>query len=588
MTYTSGPTRRLPLKRLLPLLLTAAITQAYAADHGANGAADTKTRTISGAGNVSFTLDAAGGNGGDGVVSGGNGGAASAVLDLSAEWLASGVVSARGGQGGQAANVDGLFGYGGDASATSVLRGAGATGSVLAQGGAFRGNYAGEPNAGNANSSLTAWTTGAQAVDVSSSASSGVGGGASTASLIVDSGVTRPAAGTASVTAHVQALGQSGYSPGDSTATLQLAGTGSLTGTSLAQTGASYEDMFVNISPPALARSSATGVTSGKHDVTLSSTAKGNYGPFSGTGPGATAEVRGQSDSGKVRVLANASTTYQSFGSGFANANAVARTTQQGGSSYAQAAASASSARATAEAYSVGTGGSTAIATAAGDDWSGGVGSASAKSTASNGGSGVLVGLSSTDSSGTATSRAAYGGLSVALPVLDNGPESQVVVTAGGAAGLGAGMQAASGGAFGYSMQEGQHTWQQSGPSGHLWLTFLQSAAGPVAFSSLDLEIGLNGQSLYSFSFGSVDDANLFFTNNTLDLGPLNAGLQNLSIRSALIGESAGYAFNYILAVPEPMEWMLMLSGMALVMVAVRRKSKAGLGTPDLLQAKAG
>ena len=567
--------RRLPVKKLLPLILSALASQAYAVDHGANGAADHKTQTLAGAGNLNITLSATGVNGGDGTLSGGNGGAASAVLDLTAAWQASGTISAYGGNGGNVvpASQDGLYGAGGDATATGVLRGAGASGSAYAQGGAFGGQYAGLPNAGNATSSLTAWTSGAQAVDLSSSAYAGQGGGASTATLAVDSGVSQQAAGTASVTANVKAIGNGAYSPGDSTATLNLRGTGNLTGTSLAQTGPSYEDTFVHISPAAAARSTVTGVTTGKHDVTLSSTAKGSYGPYGG--PGSTATVSGQSGSGKVLVTADASAPAQSFGSGSAYANAVARTTQQGGSSFAKATANSSVATARAEAYSVGTGGSTAIATASGDDWSGGSSQAYATSTASDGGSGLLVAGASTSSSGTAISRAAYGGLSVALPSLTDGPQSQVVVTAGGAAGLGAGMQAASGGNIAYSVQEGQHNWQQSAPAGHLWITFMEGAAGSVPFSSLDLSISNNGQSLYSVSFGSVAEANLFFNGQTLDLGPLGAGLQNFSIRSDLTGPTANYAFNYSLAVPEPLEWMLMLSGLTVVTLAARRKSKA-------------
>jgi hypothetical protein len=575
MTQLIGLTRRLHVKGLLPLLLSVAVSQAYAVDHGANGLADNQIRSETGPGNVNVTLTATGGHGADGTLSGGNGGAANAVLDLTAQWQAGATISAYGGNGGKLVpdNPDGVFGFGGDATASGVLRGAGALGSALAQGGSYSNPAANLPNAGNANSSLTAWTTGAQAVDLTSTAYAGLGGGSSTASLYVDSGVTAPTAGTASVSGNVKAIGNDAYSPGGSIATLSLYGSGNLTGSSLAQTGASYEDPFINITPGAAAQSTVVGVTTGKHDVSLSSTAKGNYGPYGGIG--ATATVSGKSGSGKVVVSADATTPYQSFGSGFANATATARSTAQGGSSYAHATAAASNASASAEAYSVGTGGSTAIATGLGDDFSSGHGSATAKSTASNGGSGLLVASASSDSSGTAIGRAAYGGLSVALPALDGSVQSQVVVTAGGAAGIGAGMQAASGGNIGYSVQEGQHTWQQSAAAGHLWITFLQSAAGSVPFCSLELYISNNGQSLYDTSFGSVAEANLFFNNHTLDLGPLGAGLQNLVIHSDLSGATAGYAFNYILAVPEPLEWLLMLSGLALVMVAARRKRVA-------------
>lgn len=490
-----------------------------------------------------------------------DGGVASAVLDLTAAWHATGNVSAYGGNGGTPA-PDSATGYGSGGDATA-------------------------PNAGNANSSLTAWSSGAQATDLSSSAYAGQGGGASTASLLVDSGVSQAAQGSAAVTANVIAKGNSAFSPGSSTATLSLYGTGKLTGTSLAQTGDSYEDPFTAVTAGAVARSNVLGVTSGKHDVTLSSSAKAGYSPpYSG---GAVATVSGQSGNGGVVVSADASAPSQSFGSGgAASARAVARTTALGGSSSARSSASGDGVDVLAEAYSVGSGGSKAVASG-----SGGVngGDVIARSTATDGGNRTLVASawsSAAEATVTSTSEAAFGGLSIALPTITSSSQSLTVVTAGGTAGLGAGMQLGIGPNVGYSINEGTHAWQQSAAADHLWISFLDGAAAPAAFYSFDLYISNNGQTLYEGSFGSAAEADLFFKGHTLDLGPLTAGAQRFSIRSDITGPTGGYAFNYILGVPEPTEWLLLLSGLTLVMLAARRKSKAGLQAPDLLHAKAG
>ncbi len=563
-------TRRMPAKRLLPLLLSVAVSQAYAIDHGANGAADNKSQTLSGVGNVTATLSAQGSNGGDGTLSGGNGGAASAVLDLTAQWTATANISATGGNGGSVlpANPDSGYGYGGDATASGILRGAGATGSATAQGGSFSGFYSGAPNAGNANSGLTAWTSGAQAVDLSSSAYAGLGGGASVASLSIDSGVSQPAAGSASVTGHVKAIGNDAISAGNSTATLSLRGTGQLTGSSLALAGAVLDDPYVGQTPPATALSTVTGVTSGKHDVSLSSTAKtGVLYPADGT---AIANVSGQSGSGKVVVRADASAVSYTYVLGAASAHAVARATEQGGSSTATASAVGMSNGALAEAYSVGTGSAKAVAIGSTGETLGG-GSTIAHSTSTDGGQRALYASVTSASNYTATSETSFGGLSLALPGLQ-GPYAHgyATATAGGAAGLGGGVQTANGPGFGYVDLETRHSWQQSAAADHLWLKFLDVSSTPIGYFSLD--ISNNGQGLYFGEFYSQSEADQFFSGHALDLGPLGAGMQNLVIRSSLA--TGSYGFSYILAVPEPLEWMLMLSGLTLVMVAARRKAR--------------
>jgi hypothetical protein len=526
---------------------------------------------LSGTGNVSATLAAAGGNGGNGTLSGGNGGAASAVLDLTAQWTAAATLSATGGNGGNgAAGADSGFGIGGDATATAVLRGAGATGSATAQGGSFSGLYPGSPNAGNAISSLSAWTSGARAVDLASSAYAGLGGGASTASLLVDSGVAQAAAGNASVNANVKAIGNDYFTPGDATATLTLRGTGKLTGSSLAQAGSMQDDPWVGNSPLPTATSKVSGVTSGKHDVTLTSTAQ--VGTQFRTDGSAIANVSGQSGSGKVLVTADASAVTYTYVGGYATAHAVARTTEQGGSSSAIAKASAFSPDALAEAYSVGTGGSKAVANGgSGSDIA--AGSTVARSTATDGGVGSVSASVSTGINYIATSEAAYGGLSLALPNL-SGPYANgyAAATAGGAAGLGGGVQSARSPNVGYVDLETRHTWDQGIAADHLWLKFVGVDSKPVDYFSLD--ISNNGQSLYFGEFYSQSDLDQFFSGHALDLGALGATMQNLVIHSSLAGGE--YGFSYILAVPEPLEWLLMLSGLTLVMVTARKRRAAG------------
>jgi hypothetical protein len=455
-----------------------------------------------------------------------------------------------------------------------VLRGAGALGFASASGGNFRNYNPGYPNAGSGRSSLTALTTGAQAVDVASNANSGIGGGSSTAMLYVDSGVAQPAAGNASVTGNVSAISNWGYTTGDSNATLTLYGTGNLTGSSLAQTADPSNDPYTGGGTGGAARSSAVGITVGNHDVTLSATATSGNALFFGAG-NATATASGQSGSGNVVVNANANanahiTLHQDSN---AAALASARTTEFGGSSTAHATALGDNVQARAEAYSVG-GAATAVAVGQGLG-----GSVSADSATNNGGgrglfANVSAGVANYDQF-TATAQAAFGGGNLALPVLGTDAMGLVSVTSGGASGLGGGVQAAVANSRGdYISLHAQHTWQ-SAAGQHLWIDLLGATSAGEAFYAFDFSISNNGAVLYSNSFSSVDEANLFFSGHLLDLGVLGAGMQNLVINSGLYAVSGGYGFNYTLAVPEPLEWLLMLSGLALVMVAARRKRVA-------------
>jgi hypothetical protein len=127
----------------------------------------------------------------------------------------------------------------------------------------------------------------------------------------------------------------------------------------------------------------------------------------------------------------------------------------------------------------------------------------------------------------------------------------------------------------------------------HLLIAFL--GAGGTGFDTLDLSISSHGSLLFSQSFTSLSDANLFFTDKVLDLGLFGAGAQDIVVRSSLAGAAYGYAFNYVLgggggllgvgvptsgagvsAVPEESSWMMMMIGLSgLLIVARRRKSAA-------------
>jgi hypothetical protein len=117
----------------------------------------------------------------------------------------------------------------------------------------------------------------------------------------------------------------------------------------------------------------------------------------------------------------------------------------------------------------------------------------------------------------------------------------------------------------------GEHMWQ-SASSPHLWID-LFGGTSVGTFYEFNFSISNNGTLLFAQNFGSPDEANVFFNHHLLDLGPLTAGAQDLVISSSFTADAGSYGFQYTLAVPEPLEWMLMLSGLTLVMVAARRRA---------------
>jgi hypothetical protein len=549
----------------------------YSVRGGAAGAA-TAIATLTGKAAVLGTAEAFGGQFGDGYWPDGApaGASATSLLTINAGGLATGSARAVGGR---MADQMRAFNYeDGDASATLVLVGAGASGSSNARG-------------RNATSSVNVTTTGARAVNVESRATAGLGDASSErgtkgdarASTVVNAGTT---AGRAAVTAGAYALGSGGYQSAH--ANLRVETGGDIVGTAQAEAGLSTYEQLRSGNAEAVAR----GVTTGAHSVTLSALARS---PMpAGLREGSTyfgnaaANAYGASGSGVVTVAAEAlgGVNYSNQAPRPSTARAVAETSALGGVSNASARARGEQIEAVAMANAVGAKGSPVgfIATTTG-------GYAQGSAVASNRFDAASFALKAGNGTGSDHQLYTYAGAAPA-----DGAGLSATAAAAMTDQYGAGMHGASGGVdrsatpalADTNISEFQFT---SAVDQHLLIAFL--GAGGTGFDSLDLSISSHGSLLFSQSFTSLSDANLFFTGKVLDLGMFGAGAQDIVVRSSLAGAAYGYAFNYVLggglgglgntaggvpvlAVPEESSWMMMMIGLSgLVIVARRRKSAA-------------
>ena len=505
------------------------------------------------------------------------GAAATSRLTINAGGLATGSSRAVAGQMGGALHS---WEYrDGDAGATLELVGAGASGGSYARG-------------ANADSSVTVTTTGARAVNVESRAVAGLGDanssrghyGDARANTVVNAATT---GGRADVTAGAYASG-SGASQ-NAYANLQINSGGNIVGTAQAEGGV-FSYLYTT---SGIANASASGVTSGAHSVTVSALARNTFvpEPHQNVYSPATANAYGASGSGVVTVAAQAlSGMNQSTSPYLSSARATAETSLRGGMSNASARASGEQMEAVAAATAVGAGGARVgfIATSAGEFAQGAAVASNrfdAASFALATGSG-----SAGDNQLQSYAAAAPTGAALGLSAATAAAMSEL---------YGVGMQGASGG-FNPdlpSAQVGTNIGQfqfVSAVDQHLLIAFL--GAGGTGFDTLDLSISNHGTLLFSQSFTSLSDANLFFTDRVLDLGLFGAGAQDIVVRSSLAGAAYDYAFNYVLgggrlgpvggvggvggagvsAVPEESSWMMMMIGLSgLVIVARRRKSAA-------------
>jgi hypothetical protein len=604
----------------------------YPANRGGDANAQLRLDSTQTGANVTGAVFASGGTGGAGVglspyLTNGDGGSARAEGTLSGLGLVSGNVSAQGGAAGDPYPDSYGSGQGGSAYAELTLSGTGSvSGSASAAGGANKNSlYAGDSYAGaaavlnlrgggavgqsyasggGALSAVNAVTSGALAVDVLASSSGRASGGA-TAAVSVDSGVGGNRAGTAAVKARAEAISDDRMNSGAVAATLSVRASGAIDAVSNARGGNSYGgDNYGSPGSGGSAIASAKGITDGNHAVNLSAIARGGDSGlplFYARTASADADARGQSGAGRVVVSADAragrnSQPWETRAGvyGEARAHASALTTDAGGSGKATA-------------YAWG-GAADVLAASAGRDGRGSLLTAVATGVAGNSNSYFEHGRS--EKSGSASSVTGFDAGSFALADLNG--ETHVVSNVSGApdagvqiAGLGANVGAAIGTLIGTGMQAVATTvgndlstvWEQPNILGqlatssqfqfqaysgqHLLIGFVSAAFLGGGFDVLDFSITNNGVGLFSHSFTSLGEAEVFFTDHVLDLGLFGAGMQDVRIASeARFYGAGGYAFNYVLgagaavaAVPEASSWIMMVLGLgALVLVARRRR----------------
>lgn len=560
---------------------------------------------------IDALVTAIGGEGGYQYFSNGTGGAATASADLRGKGAVNGRVIANGGNGG----------YGGNATASLRASGTGIVrGTVEANGGAgqdgwstLKSNYGSATanlalsgdgaqggsfsNGSYATSNTTVSGTGMQAVDVQSQAVSngatGVDIGAAIANTVVNTVRAGVAAGTAAVRAVSVALG--GERIETATATTDVRAAGDIVASSRAVGG--YTSNGATDSLAGTSLSKARAVSSGVHNVSVTSTALSNIGDASGARAfrgDATANAYGRSGSGIVESVAVARGGISSYtvaeSSSHANAAAIAVSTHAGGVSLA---------RAEGEALTL-----NVKATAQGIAASGGAVTYAAGASSARGN------LAQTSASSQFRASA------FALPQLAAVSTMSAHVGAGpvdaGALGLGANVAAAIPTVLGTGVHaagiealiddnptvlttSGEFSFATDSAQ-RLLLGFVSSTFAGAGFDALDLTISNNGVTLLSQSFATLAAANLFFNDHVVDLGLFGAGNQHLVINSSMTyAQQGAYAFNYVLgggssfntsalgvamldnvsAVPEPSAWLMMSLGMGGMLLVARRRRKA-------------
>jgi hypothetical protein len=115
-----------------------------------------------------------------------------------------------------------------------------------------------------------------------------------------------------------------------------------------------------------------------------------------------------------------------------------------------------------------------------------------------------------------------------------------------------------------------------------LYLTLLGSDAEGSGFDSLELTVAASANAPpLEYVFTSLRSAELFFADNTIDLGFEGAGPQMVDISLFLTASAPGdgFGFSYTVTVPEAPTWAMMLAGFAgLGLAAVARgRRRAGV-----------
>ncbi|AVR95452.1 PEP-CTERM sorting domain-containing protein [Pseudoduganella armeniaca] len=112
--------------------------------------------------------------------------------------------------------------------------------------------------------------------------------------------------------------------------------------------------------------------------------------------------------------------------------------------------------------------------------------------------------------------------------------------------------------------------------AGYLTLGLVDAQASDAGFGDLSLTLTNHGTELFSRHFGSLTDAQLFFSDSTVGLGLLDAGAQDLRLTADFgMVASGAFSFRYALGVspvPEPQTWLLTLFGTAVLAARLRRR----------------
>jgi hypothetical protein len=241
-------------------------------------------------------------------------------------------------------------------------------------------------------------------------------------------------------------------------------------------------------------------------------------------------------------------------------------------------------ANATASATAVGSGVATASATANGTS----TGAATATST-SNGLSGQSITASATSPVGgpaSAFTRTTFGGVPPPIALSPGQSFSVVNAFVGGPLSISLGSMGARYGGAGESLTYHESADFKLGGQGTILLGLLSPISFGNGFDSSTFQIFINGVVFLDQSFADLASANIFFSQNALDLGHFSGGATDIELLySETMSSAEGFGFTYAFvatgfanAVPEPSTWAMMLLGFAVLgFLAHRRRREAKL-----------
>jgi hypothetical protein len=241
---------------------------------------------------------------------------------------------------------------------------------------------------------------------------------------------------------------------------------------------------------------------------------------------------------------------------------------------------SAGTSNATASASAIGSGVATANATANGT----GGGAATAIST-SNGLSGQSITASATSPVGgpaSAFTRTTFGGVPPPIALTPGQSFSVVNAFVGGPLSISLGSMGAGYGGAGESLTYQESADFKLGGQGTILLGLLSPVSIGNGFDSSTFQIFVNGVVFLDQSFADLASANIFFSQNALDLGHFSGGATDIELLySETMSSTEGFGFTYAFVatgfangVPEPSTWAMMLIGFVGLGVAFQARRR--------------